>query len=289
MPGEHAIVTLDVLHSGVIWGWFVTMNLWAKSLSTGAVLVGAWAMARHPGSSDFYRRWMPILAFVFLNVTLFFTTFDLHQPQRFWHLFVYFNPTSAVAWAGWILALFNALLVVVLFFTWRDDRVWLDRLKVPLVGLAFAATLYTAALLGQANAREVWSTPTEVAQTLLSAGLAGSAVYLLFPRLDLEERRSLGLVLAGTSLVSLLIFLAELVFAPMKSEEARATVELLVSGELAPLMVPGLLLGFAVPLVVALGARGSSAPLRIAALSALVGLWMVKHAFLVAPQLLPLS
>jgi len=37
---QSATVTLDVLHSGVLWGWYVTMNMWAKSIGTGVLLVG---------------------------------------------------------------------------------------------------------------------------------------------------------------------------------------------------------------------------------------------------------
>ena len=78
-------VTLDVLHTGITWGWYVTMNMWAKSVGTGVLLVGAYMMRRHAGSQDFYRKWMPILGFLFVQLTLLFTVLDLHQMFRFWH------------------------------------------------------------------------------------------------------------------------------------------------------------------------------------------------------------
>ena len=37
---QSATVTLDALHTGVMWGWYVTMNMWAKSVGTGVLLVG---------------------------------------------------------------------------------------------------------------------------------------------------------------------------------------------------------------------------------------------------------
>ena len=79
---DNAVVTLDVLHSGVIWGWYVTMNLWAKSIATGVVLLAPWLL-KHPKM----KFTIPAIAFVFLNITLFFTVLDLHQPLRFWHMF----------------------------------------------------------------------------------------------------------------------------------------------------------------------------------------------------------
>lgn len=284
---DSAVVTLDVLHSGVVWGWFVTMNLWAKSIATGAVLVGAWAARRHPGATAYYQRWAPIVALVFLSVTLLFTTADLHQPTRFWHMFVYFNPTSVVAWAGWLLGAFEALLAVMVLAGSLGRAAWVERLWTPTLVLAFAATVYTAALLGQANAREVWSAPTEVAQTLLSAALAGAGTWLLAGR-PADEQRGLASLFAGSAGLSLVIYGAELVFAPMKSEDARVTMELLGSGALAPLFLPGLALAFGVPLL-AWFARGSPLALRVAAAVSIAGLWLVKHAFLLAPQLIPLS
>ena len=77
----------------------------------------------------------------------------------------------------------------------------------------------------------------------------------------------------------------------MKSEEAEYTIHLLVSGQLKGLFLGGLLLAFVVPaLLSAVGLRSrSGVPLTVAALCGLVGLFMVKHAWLLAPQLLPLS
>lgn len=291
MAGFHsAVVTLDVLHSGVIWGWFVTMNLWAKSLSTGAILVGAAATSRFPESTAFYRRWMPWIGVVFLTITLAFTVGDLHQPLRFWHMFVYGNPTSAVMWAGWILSFFNAALVAWIGAAWLGRDKWVDALWWPTVGLAVISTVYTAALLGQANAREIWSAPTEVAQTLASAVLAGSASYLLFGR-PMAERRWLVGALVGAAALSAGLFAAEIVFAPMKSEEAIFVIDLLVRGAVAPTFLTGLAVAFGVgPALVVTGDRvASDALVRVGALAAIGGLWLVKHAFLIAPQLLPLS
>ncbi|MCF6201547.1 MAG: polysulfide reductase, partial [Hydrogenimonas sp.] len=32
----HAVVTLDVALPGIVWGWMITLNMWAKSIATGA-------------------------------------------------------------------------------------------------------------------------------------------------------------------------------------------------------------------------------------------------------------
>lgn len=288
---QNSVVTLDVLHTEVMWGWFVTMNMWAKSVATGVLLVGVYMMARFAANRGFYRLWMPLLGFVFIALTLIFTVLDLHQLLRFWHMFVWPHPTSALNVGAWLLSAYAALLAVLLFAVWKRKEPLYDRLLVPTVVLAFFATIYTAALMGQASAREIWSTPTETAQMLLAAGVAGSAAFLLFRKPAAEEKLALGWLLALCAVVALTLFLAEIVFAPQKSEEAEFVVHTLLSGGLGTLFYLGLLVGFVVPATLGFVSARRKQPfgLRVAAVAGLVGLWMVKHAWNLAPQYLPLS
>jgi hypothetical protein len=287
-----AVVSLDVFHNGVMWGWPVTMNLWAKSIATGVVLV-AWLQLRSaPPDRGFYLRFVPPVAFLFMAITLSFTLYDLHQPLRAWHLYLFPHFTSMVNVGGWVLNGFTVALVPFLWWSWRGEQDPFDRFVEPLALLAFVATIYSGGLLGQASAREVWSTPTEIVQMLLAALLCGSSALLLLGRdRSPAEVQRLGTVLAGSASLSLLIFLAEVVFAPMKSAESAWVIHELVQGSLAWTFLPGLLLAFALPAVLAaVGVRARiPALLPVAASLAILGLWPVKHAWLLAPQLLPLS
>lgn len=301
---SNAVVTLDVLHSGVIWGWYVTMNFWAKSVATGVVLLLPWLLMQQPSKSPStagvsgvpsddprLRLLVGGLSFVFLNITLFFTVLDLHQPFRFWHIFAYSHWTSAITIGAWLLTLFNGLTVALTFLAWKKRNELYDKLLPLTWVVAFAATIYTAGLLGQANAREVWQAPAEVAQMLLAATLAGSAILILLKAGGEAARKPLARVLGLSAGVSLTIFLAEIVLAPQKSLEAAHTIELLVAGELQSLFLGGLALAFVLPIlaILASGKRGNPALLAGASVMSLVGLWLVKHAWLIAPQLLALS
>lgn len=289
-----AVVTLDVLHNGIIWGWPVAMNMWAKSVATGVVLV-AWLQLRpsvRPADPAFYRRHVPILGLVFIAITLVFTLYDLHQPLRAWHLYVWPHLTSLVNIGGWLLNGFALALVPFAWWWWRGDVERFDRWLDALVVVAFAATIYTGALLGQATAREIWSTPTELVQMLLSALLCGSGALLVVGRdRPAAELDRLGWILAGSAGLSLLVFVAEIVFAPMKSAEGAWVIHELVRGSLAPVFLGGLCAAFAAPaLLAAVALRGGPrALLPVAGFLAIAGLWAVKYAWLVAPQLLPLS
>jgi formate-dependent nitrite reductase membrane component NrfD len=289
-PRPEAVVTLDVLHSGVIWGWYVTMNFWAKSVSTGVLLLAPFLFRR--GVDRRARFVVAAIAFVFINVTLLFTVLDLHQPFRFWHMFVYPHPTSLINLGAFLLTVYDGLLFLMLAALWRRRDGLYDALVWPTWVVAFLSTIYTAGLLGQANAREVWHAPTEVAQMLLAAGLAGSAAHLLSRRdADDVERRALAWVLGLSAALSLTIFVAELWLAPQKSEEAEVIIHLLVTGRLGALFATGLVVGFVLPTVMTFIAVRRRRPrlLMAAGVLGLVGLGLVKHAWLIAPQLIPLS
>lgn len=285
-----ARVTLDVLHTGVIWGWYVTMNFWAKSISTGVFLLGAFFMKKSP-ARDFYRLMVPVVAFVFVNITLFFTVLDLHQPFRFWHMFTHPHLTSAIPNGAFLLTAYTGLTALLALLAWKRKDALYDRLIIPTWIVAFFSTIYTAALLGQANARELWHVPAEVTQMILAALLAGSAVFLLFKQVPEKERSGYAWVLGFSASLALTIYLSEVVFAPQKSEEAGYLIGLLLTGSLRTLFFSGLVFGFLVPLLIVFFGLKRGAPIvyPLAAVSSLVGLWLVKHAWLIAPQLIPLS
>ncbi|MCO4763694.1 MAG: polysulfide reductase NrfD [Myxococcales bacterium] len=287
---DNAVVTLDVLHSGIVWGWYVTMNFWAKSIATGVFLLLPWLLMKkddHPR----LRLTVAVTSFVFLNVTLFFTVLDLHQPFRFWHIFAYPNFESAINLGAWLLTLFNGLTVTMAWLAWKKKDALYDKLLPGVWVVAFAATVYTAGLLGQANARELWHAPTEVAQMLLAAMLAGSATLILLKRGGEGAQRMLTTVLGLAAGVSLTIFLAEIVLAPQKSAEAGHLIHILVSGELQTLFIGGLVLGFVIPVIAVSVPSERKHPALLGSVAALslVGLWLVKHAWLIAPQLIALS
>jgi protein NrfD len=206
-------------------------------------------------------------------------------------MLVYPHWTSVIALGSWALNAYVGLTFGLTVLAWKKaDRLY-DALIAPTWIVAFLATIYTAGLLGQATARELWSTPTEVAQMLLAATAAGSATFLVLGRGQSQDTEIFAWVLAISGIVALTIFGAELVFAPQKSEEAEYVIHALLSGSLGTLFWTGLVLGFALPAGLALvGLKRNVAWLfPVAGLSCLVGLWMVKHAWLIAPQLLPLS
>lgn len=241
LQATHAIVSLDIPLPGIIWGWMITLNMWAKSIGTGVVLVGAYLLYRYKKEDIKNLRWlMPVISFVALNVFLLFTLLDLHQPLRMVNIFFHPHFTSAITVGAWMATIFTGIMTILaligLFGEYpyligtnkitkfaRENGQLYDKLLPFAILLAIPVTLYTAIIMAEASARELWQAPGEMAQMMLAAFMAGSATLLLFSKEwsnDVKQRLSMILITAVS--VSFVLYMGEYFFS-FKSSEAEAT------------------------------------------------------------------
>ncbi len=302
VAATNAIVTLDVPIPQVIWGWMITLNMWAKSIGTGVVFVGAYLLARYSNQvGEKVRIWMPIISFIFLNIFLLFTLLDLHQPLRMWHIFVYPHFTSAITVGAWMATVFTGIMFILTVIAVKKyllkkecklASLYDPLLKVAVV-LAIPVTMYTATIMGEATARELWQTPTELVQMMLAALLTGSAVFLIIGgNWSYEIKRDLAIILGVSAFLSFTIYMGEYYFGHMKSEEVAAILAYVKENGIYHAMFwAGQWIAFIIPMVlVYLSLKSRSASLLyLASVSAIVGLYITKHVWLIIPQLLPLS
>jgi Ni/Fe-hydrogenase subunit HybB-like protein len=235
-----------------------------------------------------------IIAFVFINIFLLFTLADLHQPLRMWHIFVYSHWTSAIAIGSFMASGFLGLLSLLVFLAWKKSYETYDKVLLWTTILAIPVTLYTAALMSQCTARELWQMPAESAQMVLAATLSGSAFMILAggSKLDYEAQKYMGVILGLSALMAFIIYMSEYVFGPMKAEEVAATLEYIKGdGPYTVMFWLGQWITYLLPMLLIMLSRSSKSVsvLKLAAILALVGLFMVKHVWLSIPQLLPLS
>jgi protein NrfD len=294
LAATNAVVTLDVAIPGIVWPWFVTMNMWAKSIGTGVIFMLFILMRMHPESVKNLRLPTAITAFVFINIFLLFTLADLHQPFRMWHIFFYPHFTSSITVGAIMASTFLGLLTLLVFLAWKKQDETYDKVFLWTTILAIPVTLYTAALLAQCTARELWQMPAESAQMILAATLSGSAFMILLGgnKLTYEAKQTLGVVLGLSALMAFIIYMSEYVFGPMKAEEIAFTLEYIKGdGPYTVMFWLGQWMTFIIPMVLIVLSRSSKseAILKLAAILALVGLFMVKHVWLIIPQLLPMS
>ena len=294
LAATNAVVTLDVALPGVVWPWLVTVNMWAKSIGTGVIFMLFLLLRMHPESGNKLRLHTAAAAFIFINIFLLFTLADLHQPFRMWHIFVYPSFTSAIAVGSFMASAFLFLLTLLVFLALNKNDELFDKVFLWTTILAIPVTLYTAALMSQCTARELWQMPAESAQMILAALVAGSAFMILLGgnKLDWEAKKMLGTVLGLSALMAFIIYMSEYIFGPMKAEEIAFTLEYIKGdGPYTVMFWLGQWMTYLLPMLLVVLSRSSKSEsiLKLAAILALVGLFMVKHVWLMIPQLLPMS
>jgi formate-dependent nitrite reductase membrane component NrfD len=294
LAATNAVVTLDVALPGVVWPWLVTVNMWAKSIGTGVIFMLFLLLRMHPESGNKLRLHTAAAAFIFINIFLLFTLADLHQPFRMWHIFVYPSFSSAIAVGSFMASAFLGLLTLLVFLAWKKNDELFDKVFLWTAILAIPVTLYTAALMSQCTARELWQMPAESAQMILAALLSGSAFMILLggDKLSFEAKKTLGVVLGLSALMAFIIYMSEYIFGPMKAEEIAFTLEYIKGdGPYTVMFWLGQWIAYLLPMLLIVLSRSSKSEsiLKLAAILALVGLFMVKHVWLMIPQLLPMS
>ena len=295
LAATNAVVTLDVAISGTVWPWLVTVNMWAKSIGTGVIFMLFMLLKKYPDQAGKLRFPVTVVSIIFIHIFLLFTLADLHQPFRMWHIFFYPSLTSAITIGAWMATLFVGLLFLLAFLSYvkKDDAAF-DKTLTWVVALAIPVTLYTAALMSQCTARELWQMPTESAQMIFAALLSGSAFMILVfgSKLSWEANRSLANILALSAFMSFILYMSEYVFGPMKAEEVAAVLEYIKGdGPYTVMFWLGQWMAYLLPMLLIVLSRASKSEsiLKLAAILALVGLWIVKHVWLMIPQLLPMS
>ena len=294
LAATNAVVTLDVAIPGIVWPWLVTVNMWAKSIGTGVIFMLFMLQRTHPNSVSNLRLPIAITAFVFINIFLLFTLADLHQPFRMWHIFFHPHWTSAITVGSFMASTFLGLLTLLVFLAWKKNDETYDKVLLWTTILAIPVTLYTAGLMAQCTARELWQMPTESAQMILAATLSGSATMILLGgnKLSYEAKKSLGVVLGLSALMAFIIYMSEYIFGPMKAEEVAAVMEFIKGdGPYTVMFWLGQWMTYILPMLLVVLSRSSKSEsiLKLAAILALVGLAIVKHVWLIIPQLLPMS
>jgi Ni/Fe-hydrogenase subunit HybB-like protein len=294
LPATQAVVTLDVALPGIVWGWIITMNMWAKSIGTGVIFLGFYLSKRHPEDFGYLKMPMVIISIIFIHIFLLFTVLDLHQMFRFWHIFFYPHWTSAITVGAWIVTALVGVLFLMAGAKYIGKDGIYDRLLRCATILAIPVTLYTAGIMAESTARELWQMPTEMVQMVLAATLTGSATLLLvgMNKLSDNAKRDLAVVMGMSAFVAFMLYMGEYVFGAMKAEEVAAVLAYVKSGgEYSSMFWIGQVFAFIVPMILVLlsVANRSYGILPLASVSAIAGLWLVKHVWLIIPQLLPMS
>src|SRR6266536_3086699 len=282
-----ALLSYDIGHTAP-WDWRVSLYTWTKGVAAGVYLVAVLlALTGSVSWTGGLVVWAgPLLAAVFLAATAGLLVWDLEHPGRFWFILTRPQWRSWLVRGGVILTGYAGLLGLHLLAGVLGSTGLRQAVAVPGVPVAAMAAVYTAYLLAQAKARDLWQNPLLPAHLLVQAVLAGAAALLpvaVWVQRDAVD--PLGWMLAGACLTHLLLVAGEVTL-PHPTAHARLAAHELTAGRFRWFFRAAALLtaaGLAAPLAGAWVVALALAPLALAGLAA------YEHAYVQAGQSVPLA
>ncbi len=244
--------------------------------------------------SQLVRLAVAFTSLVGVGLTALLLVWDLKRPERF--LTILYRPQ----WRSWltigafVLIGYSGLLALWFLGTWLGiDAGLLTALGWPTLALAVMAALYTAFLLGQCEARDLWQSPALIVVLLAQATILGAASLLAVgvvtdaPASIVDVGR---LALIAGAIVNVAALVLGEAVASHPTTNARAAAHLLVRGPYRTnFWLGGVLAAGAVPLVVALAAPAAGPLLVAAGVVAATGLLWYELGFIAAGQAVPIS
>lgn len=114
----------DANYSSVIpWGLWIAVYIYFIGLSAGAFLISSLVYVFRVKRFESIGRVALFTALVTLFLALLSVWADLGHMERFWHVFVYPNFRSPMAWMIWLYAAYFALVAAELWLVVRGDLV----------------------------------------------------------------------------------------------------------------------------------------------------------------------
>ncbi len=278
------------------WGWRVSSYFLTKAIAAGVAIVLALYLAVG-GTTDsgWVRIGAPVVAGAMLALTGVLLVWDLKRPDRFLYLLTKGNPGSWLVRGAWILGAYALVLAVwfVLGVANATEALTAVIWIAAVVGLAVAG--YTAFLFGQAEARDLWQSPSLLWHMIAGAFAAGGGATMV-AALVLSMSDGVLLTTATRTMLVGVIVLGFILVVERSSQHPTRNIEEamhhLIDGHYSTQWwFGGLGLG-----VVAAGALsitalaiGSVIVGAAAGIATMLGLWMSDDAFVRAGQSVPLS
>ena len=224
--------------SYVPWGLWVALYAWFVGVSTGAFMLFAIGEVFGIKRLRAHARPALVVSLAGLISGLVLVGLDLGHYERFWHVYVYGNPRSLMAWEIFFYTTFAVLLTITFVVVFKNDLAALTRRKGPIgkittalrlrrlegrrpeetgwvgplaaVGgaLAFIVSGATGALFGVVGARPFWNTGLLPLLFIAAAFLSAAAVLAALAALTPGPERKSETVFSGRlTLVLLVAFL----------------------------------------------------------------------------------
>lgn len=290
----------DVADKGVLWGWEVSAYVWTKAIATGVFLVAMIYLVFDIGIPEIFAQSTIFISLTFLALTGILLIKDLDRPDRFLYVLLRPHWGSWLVKGGYSIGIYGLLMSIIGFVVilrLNDIKVEIGLISVFfLLGLttifALITSIYTAFLFAQAKGRDFWQSPILAIHMLVHSIMAGAAVYTL---INLFVNRSgdwqvflKSILLTGITINLFTLFIE--LYTTHPTDDAKRTVQSIVKGRYKTLFWGGgVVFGNVLPLVLLLVGGSNSMLLAATGVLVLIGIYLVNHIWVEAPQRIPLS
>lgn len=298
-------LTYNVEHA-VPFGFLIVLFISVTGLNAGSYLASV--IFTYIGK----REYLPLAKFSALTVIILWAVspilllLDISQPLRLWHLFVYFQPQSPMAWGTVILTAYPFLASIYIWYLFHDEpkkaKFW-GFIGLP---IALGSHGFVGFVLSFSTARILWTTSITPIFFLISAALSGLALVVILdtiryyfilrrsPEAQAKERlifRHLGealYILIFADLALILFYLVRLGLSPRLFDHV---LNLMTEGRISSMdfLIP-LVLGLIAPLALLILPRTARSPFgQLIACSLIIfGIFSMGNLVITAAQGLPL-
>ncbi|HLC26950.1 MAG TPA: NrfD/PsrC family molybdoenzyme membrane anchor subunit [bacterium] len=241
-----------------------------------------------------------VVAILLLIVAPLNLMIDLEQPWRFWELFYYINPTSAISYGSFLLTLYpiNCMIYGTFMFMGKAKLTKI----FGLIGIPLALSVhgYTGFILALAKARILWNTALMPFIFLASAMVSGIAMMILIAiardkffsaerKINMDLINGLVVMLIVSIVADLSLIGTDILVLLNSHDEAYEAAQLILTGAFRNIFLGGeILLGALVPLAL-LSNRITRTPFGISVASVLVmlGIFAMRYTMVIGGQAIP--
>ncbi len=281
----------------------IAVYFYMTGLSAGSFILST--MAYGFGMKQFkpIGRVGVIMAVVLLGLAPLNLIADLGQPQRFWFLFPYLNPTSPVTWGSFLLTLYPVNCMIYAYYMFKGNAKLTRTFGLLGIPLALSVHGYTGFILALGKARALWNTALMPMYFLVSAMVSGIALMILVVMVrdrffQPDKKINAGIVstlvtmLIITIVMDLFLALSDILVLLTADSEAREAGLLLLQGSFRPYFLGvELAIGAAVPMFLLLvpATRKRYPLVALACFLVMVGIFAMRYVMVIGGQSVPLS
>lgn len=241
-------IKVTALTSPIPWGMWVAIYIYFVGLSAGSFLLSMLVYVFGMHQYEKVGRMALLSALFSLFAGILFIWIDLGHPERFWLLFVRWNPTSVMAWEFFFYLFYIVAITFELWFLMRCDlaslaereSVWRRKLfkllslgfrcpktaferqrchaqsmrvvrTIGIIGIPIAISVHggTGAIFAVVAARPYWFTPLLPVIFLVSAMASGAALMTFLYSFFGERDKDYSEIVRGMANLTLLFLIVD--------------------------------------------------------------------------------